>query len=155
MLATYTKQFDEVTQQTTNAKSAETKCSLEALITNEIRHLTTNADACIFAIYDARRPIDGPVDFETYTCTEKQPTLNVNIHFDFEGIGVWYICNRYGEVYQLRHILVQIHNGRFVKGKLEHFQGYWDEFPQFVADDPWVKALAPTSLKTKNKSHPE
>ena len=64
-------------------------------------------------------------------------------NFNFEGIGVWYICDRYDETYQLRHILVQIKNGRFVKGQVEQFQGYWDEFPQFIAEDRWIKALYP------------
>ncbi|HAA91519.1 MAG TPA: hypothetical protein DCS82_07780 [Rhodospirillaceae bacterium] len=124
-------------------KGLETKQALEALLVDEIQRLTAGADVCIFALYDAECPNEGPIDFSTHERDRNSGSLEIEVDFDFEGIGVWYICNRYGDAYKLRHILVQVHQGRFVKGQVEEFEGYWEEFPQFVADDRWVKAIQP------------
>lgn len=133
-------------QHSLKIKSLETKQALEALLSDEIKRLTARADVCIFALYDAECPNEGPIDFSTYEREGKRGTLDIEVDFDFEGIGVWYICNRHGEAYRLRHILVQIHRGRFIKGQVEEFEGFWDEFPQFVAEDRWVKSIQPMPL---------
>ena len=143
MLANHQIVPKQISTQIPTIKSLETKCSLELLLADEIKHLTASADNCIFALYDAHTPNEGPIDFVTYECSDKHASLDVDVNFNFEGIGVWYICDRYDETYQLRHILVQIKNGRFVKGQVEQFQGYWAEFPQFIAEDRWIKALYP------------
>src|SRR3546814_1419362 len=74
------------------------------------------------------------------------------VDFDFEGIGVWYICHRNGDTFHLRHILVEISGGRFRRGQVNQFEGYWDEFPQFVAEDRWVKALLTQRLPRAARS---
>ena len=145
MLANHQIFPPQVFEQDPSTKSLEAKCSLKQLLADEIKHLASSADNCIFALYNAHMPTEGPVHFATYECGDKNVSLDIEVNFDFEGIGVWYICNRYDETYQLRHILVHIKDGRFVKGQVEQFHGYWDEFPQFIAEDRWIKALAPDS----------
>ena len=126
-------------------KSLETKHALESMLSNEIVRLSQEADVCIFALYDAECPHEGPIDFNTHERDSKLGILEVDVDFDFEGIGVWYICRRYGVTYKLHHILVQVHLGRFVKGQVEEFEGFWNEFPEFVAEDRWIKELAPVA----------
>lgn len=121
----------------------ETKRVLESMLISEIRRLTAEADICVFALYDAECLNEGPIDYATYQRDPARGTLDIGVEFDYEGIGVWYICRRFGDTYQLRHILVQLHQGRFVKGQVEEFEGYWDEFPQFIADDRWIKGFKP------------
>src|SRR3546814_2669715 len=92
--------------------SLETKAVMEALIATEIRRLIAKADVCVFALYDPAGPADGPLD---YRCDQRCPrrgTLDVAVDFDFEGIGVWYICTRRGDTFRLRHILVEIDGDR-------------------------------------------
>jgi hypothetical protein len=124
-------------------QSIETRKALESMLGDEIRRLTAQADVCIFALYDAECPNEGPIDFTTKERDAKLGTLNFTVDFDFEGIGVWYICCRFGDTYRLRHILVQVHRGRFIKGQVESFEGFWDEFPRFVSEDRWIKGMMP------------
>lgn len=124
----------------------ETKAVMEELIAAEIRRLIARADLCVFTLYDPTAvdpgaPEDGPIDYRFQQRCPRRGTLDMPVHFDFEGIGVWYICHRNGDTFHLRHILVEIAGGRFRRGQVNQFEGYWDEFPQFVAEDRWVKAL--------------
>ena len=130
-------------QNSLKKKSLETKQTLESMLSNEITRLSQEADVCIFALYDAECPNEGPIDFSTHERDSNLDILDFDVDFDFEGIGVWYICRRYGKTYRLRHILVQIRQGRFVKGQVEEFEGFWDEFPEFVVEDRWIKGFTP------------
>lgn len=130
----------------TSASSPELKAVMEDLIAKEIGRLVQDADVFVFALYDPADPDAGPVDFFVHDkardgIARYTPTL------DFEGIGVWYICFRKGDTFTVRHILLKIENGRFVHGQVGDFDGFWDDWPAYVAEDRWVKALC---AKTAN-----
>lgn len=111
---------------------------METLIADEIRRLVAKSDVYVFAIYGSRDASNGPIDFH---CEQRQPargTLHVDVTFDYEGIGVWYICRRSGDTFHLRHILVEIRNGKFVRGQVGEFDGYWEDFPAYLTADRWV-----------------
>lgn len=115
------------------------KSAMEALIATEIRRLVTQADVYVFALYDPRNSDSGPVDFKCYQREPGTGRIVVDVRFDFEGVGVWYICRRHGEAFTVRHILAHIENGKFKSGKVASFEGYWEEFPDFVAEDRWTR----------------
>lgn len=120
-----------------NAKNL--KFAMEELIATEIRRLVAQADVYVFALYDPRDSESGPVDFRCYQRETETGRIIVDVRFDFEGVGVWYICRRNGDTFKVRHILAHIRDGKFQTGKVASFEGYWDEFPNFVAEDRWTR----------------
>jgi len=127
---------------------ADLKHTMEDLIATEIRRLVAQSDVYVFALYDPKDPTNGPVDFRCYQRDEATKRIAVDISFEFEGIGVWYICRRDGDAFNLRHIMVHLQDGVFLNGRVGRFEGFWDEFPRFVAEDRWVKAFC--AKKTAN-----
>ena len=115
------------------------KGTMEELIATEIRRLVAQADVYVFALYDPRACDSGPVDFRCYQRERDTDRIAVDVRFDFEGVGVWYICRRHGATFTVRHIMAHIRNGKFQTGKVASFEGYWDEFPDFVAEDRWTR----------------
>ena len=111
---------------------------METLIADEIRRLVARADVYVFAIYASQDATNSLVDFH---CEKREPargTLRLDVNFDYEGIGVWYICRRHGDTFHLRHILVEIRGGKFVRGQAGEFDGYWEDFPAYLTQDRWV-----------------
>lgn len=124
----------------------ELKFVMENLIATEIRRLVAQADVYVFALYDPRATEIGPIDFRCYQRENKSDKITIDVKFDFDGVGVWYICRRFGETFKVRHILAHIENGRFKSGKVAGFEGYWSEFPNFVAEDRWIQDYCRKSL---------
>jgi hypothetical protein len=122
--------------------SGNLKLEMEGLIAAEIGRLISKADVYIFALYDPTDPTDGLRDYRLVQ-REKQPggVISAQVNFDFEGVGVWYICRREGDTFTVRHIMTRISNGRFVDGQVGSFEGYWDEFPRYITEDKWVKSF--------------
>ena len=111
---------------------------METLIADEIRRLVARADVYVIAIYASQDAGNGLVDFR---CEKREPArgiLRIDVSFDYEGIGVWYICRRNGDTFHLRHILVEIRDGKFVRGQAGEFDGYWEDFPAYLTQDRWV-----------------
>ena len=113
---------------------------MEELIATEIRRLVAQADVYVFALYDPAASESGPVDFKCYQREENAGRIVVDVQFDFEGVGIWYICRRNGNAFTVRHILAHITDGKFQSGKVASFEGFWDEFPAFVAEDRWARS---------------
>lgn len=122
------------------AKTSALKFAMEELIATEIRRLVTQADVYVFALYDPRSSDSGPIDFKCYQRERATDRITVDVRFDFEGVGVWYICRRQGDTFTVRHIMAHISRGKFQNGKVASFEGYWDEFPNFVAEDRWARS---------------
>tara|TARA_Y100000588_G_C13928705_1_gene784790 strand:- start:92 stop:514 length:423 start_codon:yes stop_codon:yes gene_type:complete len=122
------------------AETSALKFAMEGLIATEIRRLVTQADVYVFALYDPRSSDSGPVDFKCYQRERAVDRITVDVRFDFEGVGVWYICRRQGDTFTVRHIMAHISGGKFQSGKVASFEGYWDEFPNFVAEDRWARS---------------
>lgn len=120
-------------------KTSALKFAMEELIATEIRRLVAQADVYVFALYDPRGSDSGPIDFKCYQREAAAGRIVVDVQFDFEGVGVWYICRRHGKTFTVRHIMAHIQEGKFQSGKVASFEGYWDEFPNFVADDRWAR----------------
>ena len=120
-------------------RTSALKFAMEELIATEIRRLVAQADVYVFALYDPRDSEGGPIDFKCYQREVGTDRITVDVRFDFEGVGVWYICRRHGDTFKVRHILAHIENGKFQSGKVASFEGYWDEFPLFVAEDRWAR----------------
>lgn len=121
-------------------KTSALKFAMEELIATEIRRLVAQADVYVFALYDPRDSESGPVDFKCYQRDPGAARIVVDVQFDFEGVGVWYICRRQGDTFSVRHIMAHIADGKFQSGKVASFEGYWDEFPSFVAEDRWARS---------------
>ena len=115
------------------------KAMMEDLIAKELTRLARSADLVVFALYDPEAP-DEPRDYQLVERPEDGAPIALDVAFDYEGVGVWYICRRHGETFTVRHIMAHIENGRFASGQVGWFEGYWDEFPQYVAQDGWVRS---------------
>ena len=103
---------------------------MQDLIAGEIHRLVQNADIYVFALYNPAEPEGEPLG-----------TIENDVSFDYEGVGIWYICTRSGETFTVRKILVRMRNGHFIDGQVGTFEGYWDEFPKYVSEDKWVRSL--------------
>lgn len=119
--------------------SHEMKAVMERMIASEIHRLASEADICVFALYDPARPQAEPIDFECHDRKSKGE-IDLQVSLNFEGVGVWYIAYREGDIFRSKKILLQVSKGRFTHGQMGTFEGYWEEFPQYVAEDRWVHA---------------
>jgi len=118
----------------------EMVAEMEEMIAAELTRLGRSSDIHVFALYDPDDPDGDPIDFY---CIDRvkgdKATPAIELHF--EGIGVWYFANRHGDTFKVRKVLLQVTNGRFAHGQVGDFEGYWDDFPQYVAEDRWVQSL--------------
>ena len=113
---------------------------MEELIATEIRCLDAQADVYVFALYEPGLSDSGPVDFKCYQRERGANRITIDVRFDFEGVEIWYICRRQGDTFTVRHIMANISSGKFQKGRVARFEGFWDEFPKFVAEDRWARS---------------
>lgn len=111
---------------------------MEDMIARELVRRAAEADLVVFTLHDPADP-ENPTD---YRLMERGPSgpIQLDVDFTYEGIGVWYLCARNGEAFSAKKVLLQIANGRFVHGQIGDFEGYWTDFPQYVAEDRWVAA---------------
>lgn len=116
------------------------KLVMEQKIEAELIRLSNQADVCVFALYDPLLPDGEPIDFycvDRRDETAVRPPLSLN----FDGVGVWYFAFRRGETFTVRKVLLRISNHRFIDAQLGDFEGFWEDFPQYVAEDRWVQAF--------------
>ena len=122
-------------------KRQEVKSAMEDLIAGEIHRLVQNADVYVFALYDPADPDGEPLEYRCHKRQEPLGTIEIDVNFDYEGVGIWYICIRTDDTFTVRKILVRMRNGHFIDGQVGTFEGYWDEFPKYVSEDKWVRSL--------------
>lgn len=115
------------------------KSVMEDMIAKELVRLASGADLVVFALYDPDDPSE-PLDYQLIERGEDGAPITLDVTFDFEGVGVWYLCYRDGETFAARKVLLQMRGGRYVHGQVGRFDGYWDEFPRYVAEDRWVRS---------------
>ena len=123
-------------------KPYELRSLMQGLVAREIERLIALADMYVFALYDPDEVDAGPMDYRAYDRADDEAAMNATVTFDYEGVGVWYICNRADDRYNLRKVLVRISKGRFVHGQVDLFEGPWDDFARTLSDDAWVRAQA-------------
>lgn len=111
---------------------------LKGRLAQEIRSLAKHADVMVYSVYDSTKPDEGPVVFDQYERRQLAEPDSINIDMDYEGIGVWYICYRQGDTFTVRHILLKKEAGRFVHQQTGTFEGFWEDWPRYVAEDKWV-----------------
>lgn len=121
------------------ADPEEMKEVMANLIAQEIRRLASEADVVVYALYDPETP-DDPLDFDLVEREAGGAALSIEVDFAFEGAALWYFCERDGDAFRAKKILIQIRDGRFAHGQVGDFEGYWDEFPQYIAEDRWVRS---------------
>ncbi|MDX1738508.1 MAG: hypothetical protein R3261_09740 [Alphaproteobacteria bacterium] len=114
---------------------------LKSRLMQEIRKLAKHADVLVHSLYDTSRPEAGPIIFDQYDADQLENVDDIPINLDFDGIGVWYICYRDGDTFSVRHILVKREAGRFVHQQTGNFEGFWEDWPRYVAEDKWVHSL--------------
>ena len=115
----------------------EMKTVMADLIARELKRLATLSDIVVYTLYDPEMP-DEPLDFSLLE--ELGESIQLDIDFAFEGVALWYLCRREGDAFSAKKILIQIRDGRFVHGQVGDFDGFWDEFPQYVSEDRWVRS---------------
>ncbi len=115
------------------------KLVMEDLIAKELTRRAAEADLVVFTLHDPSNAED-PTDYRLLDREELGETIELDVDFRFEGIGVWYLCRREGEIFSAKKVLLHISGGRFVHGQIGDFEGYWEDFPHYVAEDRWVAA---------------
>ena len=83
-------------------KPQELRLLMQGLVAREIERLISVADLYVFALYDPEEVDAGPIDFRAYDRADDPAAMQAKVAFDYEGIGVWYICNRDEDRYSLR-----------------------------------------------------
>jgi len=119
---------------------------MEQKIQAELTRLSNLADVCVFALYDPADPDGEPVDFycvDRHDETAHRPAISLA----FDGVGVWYFAFRKGETFTVRKVLLCIENRHFIDAQVGDFEGYWEDFPVYVAEDRWVQSII-------RRSHP-
>ncbi len=133
------------------------KLVMEQKIEAELSRLSKSADVCVFALYDPARPDGDPIDFY---CIDRRDETAVRppLTLSFEGVGVWYFAFRREETFTVRKVLLRISNHRFIDAQVGDFEGYWEDFPQYVAEDRWVQAIirrnGPANANDENTDSP-
>ncbi|MBO6838233.1 MAG: hypothetical protein RLW87_17615 [Alphaproteobacteria bacterium] len=117
----------------------EMKAVMADLIARELKRLSKLADLVVYTLYDPDQP-DDPVDYVLNDRAEIGGDIDLDVSFQFEGVALWYICRRDGDAFSAKKVLIQVRDGRFVHGQVGDFDGFWDEFPQYVAEDRWVQS---------------
>ncbi len=117
------------------------KDHLKGRLAQEIRNLARHADVMVYSVYDTSKPEDGPVVFDQYERRQLMNPDDINIDMDFDGIGVWYICYRQGDTFTVRHILLRKERGRFIHQQTSTFEGFWEDWPRYVAEDKLVQNI--------------
>lgn len=115
------------------------KAVMAELIAKELRRLAAVADVVVYTLYDPENP-NGPIDYALLDREELGTSIDLDVDFRFEGVALWYVCRRDGEAFSAKKILIQIRDGRFVHGQVGEFDGFWDEFPQYISEDRWVQS---------------
>lgn len=118
--------------------SEDLKPLLEELISREIYRLAKESDVYAAAIYDPASPVAKPKHFECVHRANHGAMEAIQVRFDFEGIGVWYAIRRNGREFEMRHIMLEIENGRCVHSRAETHSGPWADWADIVSADPWV-----------------
>ncbi len=127
----------------TNSRSLEERLppisrkQCEHLIGKEIAELAEKSDFVVVVVYDREEGAE-PVDYTLYDYKKGATPQDVPSQLDFEGIWVWYFCTHNGENFQAHKLLIELEDGHYVNGQFGEFEGFWDEFPQYVAKDRWV-----------------
>lgn len=116
------------------------KLVMEQKIQAELSRLSLEADVCVFALYDAQTPDGDPIDFY---CIDRNDTTahRPPISLDFDGVGVWYFAFRNNDTFKVRKVLLQIEDHRFLDAQMGDFEGFWEDFPTYVAEDRWVQSI--------------
>ncbi len=117
----------------------EMKAVMADLIARELKRLATLSDVVVYTLYDPESP-DEPIDYVLLDREELGKAISLDVGFGFEGVALWYLCRRDGDAFSAKKILIQIRDGRFVHGQVGDFDGFWDEFPQYVSEDRWVRS---------------
>ena len=119
-----------------NSKKFETINMMEVLITREIQRLAETADVTVFVRYADSTLKGGPLDFVLVDKELPDSDAELPIRFDFQGLGIWFLCQRTGETFHMRHVIVEIdEQGKFSRGHVGEQEGYWEDFPVYISDE--------------------
>ena len=114
----------------------ETRDLMEEMILREVRRLSEAADVTAFVRYADATLKGGPLDFVLVDPELPDCDASIPISFAFKGLGIWFICRRYGETFHMRHVIVEIDEaGRFSRGQVGEQEGYWEDFPTYLSDE--------------------
>ena len=129
------------------------KHKFKSLIKQRIKQLSLSSDICVFSLYNPNHPDEGPMDKQIFEANNNDNDTALPDNLDFNGIGVWYICWRHGDTFTVRHILLKSENGEFTHQQSSVFEGFWEDWPQYVADDKWVHAHMMKNKPTINRQN--
>ncbi len=127
----------------------EEKRVLFTQISMALKDLIKSSDITVFTLYDPKLgPQSEPI---LHRIGDKSMGLrSVPINFDFEGIGVWYIIKRERNIFNAIKILAYMQNQKFIQGQVGDFEGYWEDFSTYIAEDRWVQNIMNNPIANDN-----
>ena len=129
-----------------NSLEFETISMMEVLITKEIQRLANDADVLVFVRYADSSLKGGPLDFVLIDKEVPDGDEEFPVNFDFQGLGIWFLCIREGETFHMRHVIVEIDgNGRFLRSLVGEQEGYWEDFPVYISDERLLGGIIHTN----------
>jgi len=127
---------------TMNSTKFETINMMEVLITKEIQRLANDADVTVFVRYADSSLKGGPLNFVLVDKEMPDGDEEIPINFDFQGLGIWFLCKRQSETFHMRHVIVEIDkDGKFSRGLVGEQEGYWEDFPVYISDERLLGGL--------------
>jgi len=119
-----------------------TRDMMEQMILSEIERLAVSADVAAFVRYSDCTLKGGPLEFVLIDPKIPGSPLELPIAFDFRGLGIWFLCQRTGETFHMRHVIVEIDTaGRFSRGQVGEQEGYWEDFPIYLSDERLLSSI--------------
>ena len=119
-----------------NAPQFKSRDVMKELILREIKRLAHAADMTAFIRYADTSLKGGALDFVLNDPELPYPQDELPINFNYVGLGIWFMCRRYGETFHMRHIIVEIGaDGVFLNGQAGEQEGYWEDFPAYLSDE--------------------
>ena len=119
-----------------------TRDMMEHMILREIERLAVSADVTAFVRYADCTLKGGPLEFVLIDPELPESPSELPVSFEFRGLGIWFLCRRNGETFQMRHVIVEIDDvGRFSRGQVGEQEGYWEDFPVYLSDERLLSSI--------------
>ena len=119
-----------------------TRDLMEQMILREIERLAVSADVTAFIRYADCTLKGGPLEFVLIDPELPESPPELPVSFEFRGLGIWFLCQRSGETFHMRHVIVEIDDaGRFSCGQVGEQEGYWEDFPIYLSDERLLSSI--------------
>ncbi len=125
--------------------SLRTREEAERELADEIMDMALDSDFVVLARYDLENR-EQAADYKIYNLeTGEAEVQDIPQRPTSDGIFIWYFCQKDDPVFRCRKLLIELVDGCYASGQLANYEGYWEDFGQYVTEDRWVHGLPKNS----------